>query len=98
MTTIPTERNQAPHGIEDQGIEDLFLELVLADEQLLRAEFDAIVTQEWPSRPPPPAPRKGGPTPPPAPRRPLVPPARRVRLRPPGRPQAGGRRRQRSPP
>jgi hypothetical protein len=37
-------------------IEEQFLELVLADEELLRAEFDAIIAAAWsgppPSRPP----------------------------------------------
>jgi hypothetical protein len=93
MTTIPTDQNQALHGVEDQ-----FLELVLADERLLRAEFDAIVTQEWPSLPPPRAPKKGWPAPQPRPRQPVVPPVRRVRLRPPRHPRPGGRRHQRSPP
>lgn len=53
-------------------IQDEFLAVVLADEDLLRAEFDAIISEAWPppteSRRPLPA---GGPTPGP---RPTTPP------------------------
>lgn len=38
---------------EARSIEEEFLELVCADEELLRAEFDAIIAQEWPSSRPP---------------------------------------------
>lgn len=39
------------------ALDDEFLELVCSDEELLRAEFDAIIAREWagsPSRPGPP--------------------------------------------
>ena len=61
-----------PAGAEDtrsadltRGIEEQFLDLLLADEDLLRAEFDAIIAAEWPG-PPPNLPRRrvrGGPDP-----------------------------------
>jgi hypothetical protein len=35
-----------------QSIDDEFLALIYADDDLLRAEFDAIITAEWPTRPP----------------------------------------------
>jgi len=48
MLTIPA----APVG-ETRSQEEEFLALVYADEELLRAEFDAIIAREWPtSRPP----------------------------------------------
>ena len=75
-----------------------FVELVCADEDLLRAEFDAIVAEEWPS--PPPAEPVRGPDGQPAPRRAWRrDEARRVavRRRPSG-PGVGGWARQRSPP
>jgi len=40
-----------------RSVDEDFLELVFADEQLLRAEFDAIIAQEWPASPPPATPR-----------------------------------------
>ena len=33
-------------------VDETFLELLCADEELLRAEFDAIIAAEWPSAPP----------------------------------------------
>jgi hypothetical protein len=35
-----------------------FLELLLADEELLRAEFEAIIADEWPGPPPSPPHRR----------------------------------------
>jgi hypothetical protein len=81
-----------------RSVDEDFLDWVLADEQLLRAEFDAIIAQEWPASPPPAAPRptgrEGGPQP--------------QRRQPPRRASASGERtrhprarrwrRQRSPP
>jgi len=81
-----------------RSLDEDFLELVLADEQLLRAEFNAIIAQEWLVSPPPAAPRptgrEGGPQP--------------QRRQPPRRAKASGERtrhprarrwrRQRSPP
>lgn len=40
------------------GTDEQFLELICADEDLLRAEFDAIIAAEWPS-PPPAQPARG---------------------------------------
>src|SRR5688572_15123601 len=75
-----------------------FLELMCDDEDLLRAEFDAIIAREWPSRPPPADPPAGSPTPGPRERgRPAAPVLRASRGRP-RTPGAGGRSRQRSPP
>jgi hypothetical protein len=34
------------------GTDEQFLQMVYADEDLLRAEFDAIIAAEWPSPPP----------------------------------------------
>jgi hypothetical protein len=80
------------------GTSDLFLELLCADEDLLRAEFEAIVAAEWPS-PPPAQPaegnaaRRGPPRSPSSTRgRPATPPSR------PRHPGAGDWSRQRSPP
>lgn len=77
---------------------DLFLELLCADEDLLRAEFEAIVAAEWPS-PPPDQPaesniaRQGPPGSSSSTRgRPAAPPSR------PRHPGAGEGSRQRSPP
>jgi hypothetical protein len=52
MLTIPV----APVG-ETRSREKEFLELVYADEELLRAEFDAIIAEEWPTDGPPGRPR-----------------------------------------
>jgi hypothetical protein len=75
-----------------------FLALVCSDEQLLRAEFDAIIAAEWPDLPPA-EPGRGdaaGRLPGTARRRRLVSDPRRAdRLR---RPGVGGWARQRSPP
>ena len=82
---------------EPRGTEAQFLDLLLADDDLLRAEFDAIIAAEWPG-PPPNLPRRrvrGGPD-----------PGRRRRHRAtvtksPGarrRPPVDGSARQRSPP
>ncbi|MGZ6838948.1 MAG: hypothetical protein ACXVHC_00590, partial [Frankiaceae bacterium] len=47
MATVPVVQNHAADSVHEE-----FLELVCGDEQLLRAEFDAIIAQEWGSRPP----------------------------------------------
>jgi hypothetical protein len=77
------------------SIDDAFLELWCADEDLMRAEFDAIIAAEWPTAPPP---RRGA-------AHPTEPVADRVRgicrTPLPDRPRhlgVGGRARQRSPP
>jgi len=38
-------------------VDEQFLDLICSDEDLLRAEFDAIIAAEWPS--PPTTPRRG---------------------------------------
>jgi hypothetical protein len=90
--TWPRERD-APLAAQDQ-----FLEVLCADEDLVRAEFDAIIAAEWPS--PPPAKTDHGPDAERAPRRGRWPDETHVpdlsdRPRDPG---AGGWTRQRSPP
>jgi hypothetical protein len=80
-------------------VEDHFLDLVLDDDELVRAEFDALIAATWESPCEPPQHKSGPPVggwaaaPPPArwPRRPGLPIARTVRTR---RPQG----RQRGPP
>ena len=40
-------------GVDAAGsIEQQLLDLLLADEELLRAEFDAILAEVWPAQPP----------------------------------------------
>jgi hypothetical protein len=55
-----------PAGAGDTGsVEARFLDLLLADDDLVQAEFDAIIAAEWPG-PPPNLPRRrvvGGPDP-----------------------------------
>ena len=72
-----------------------FLAVLCADEELLRAEFDAIVEANWDVPPPVPPARPEGPGP-----RPVAPrPPRRTRRPAPGRRPAGrGPVRERSPP
>ncbi|WP_157693020.1 hypothetical protein [Pedococcus dokdonensis] len=92
MTTSSTLTGTA------RTVEEEFLDLVCADDEFVRAEFDALVAEVWSSRPPPadpsPAARGAGPEqqggPAPSPTRLLGPRPRR--------PGAGGWRRQRSPP
>ncbi|HEU4547490.1 MAG TPA: hypothetical protein VFR88_14450 [Microlunatus sp.] len=59
-------QTRPPDSAEDtRSAEEQFLDLLLADDDLLRAEFDAIVAAEWPG-PPPNLPRRrvrGGPDP-----------------------------------
>jgi hypothetical protein len=80
------------------GVEEEFLALVYADEELLRAEFDALIAAAW-GRPRQPAgPRRAGrPTPPPR-RRPRPEFARPARMCAQHDPGAEGRTRQRAPP
>ncbi len=87
-----------PAGAEHtRSVEEQFLDLLLADDDLIQAEFNAIIAAEWPG-PPPNLPRRrvrGGPD-----------PGRRRRQRAtatkgPGagrRPPVDGSARQRSPP
>ena len=48
MPTTPNGAHRTAKSVDEQ-----FIALVLADEQLLEAEFDAIIAHEWASRPPP---------------------------------------------
>jgi hypothetical protein len=42
-----------PDSFDDtRSTEEQFLDLLLADDELLRAEFDAIIAAEWPGSPP----------------------------------------------
>lgn len=90
-----------PDAVQAAGIHDIeekFLELVYADEELLRAEFDAIIAEEW-GQPTPPAPHR--PTHPPAPPKRRRKQHRDPASRRPGRqhhPAGEGRSRQRAPP
>lgn len=34
------------------GIDEQFIELICADDELVQAEFDAIISAEWPATPP----------------------------------------------
>jgi hypothetical protein len=92
---------QIPHAdgsTATRGTDEQFLELLCADEDLVRAEFDAIIAAEWPS-PPPAEPDHGAD----AERRPCRPRQRReasvaaLSSRP-RHPGVGGWTRQRSPP
>ena len=81
-----------------RGTDEQFLELVCADEDLLRAEFDAIIAAEWPSPPPADPDRGAG-----AERRPRPARLRRAASTPalpsrPRHPRVGGWTRQRAPP
>jgi len=38
--------------------DEAFIDLVCSDDELMRAAFDAIVTEEWPSAPSPPRPAR----------------------------------------
>jgi hypothetical protein len=52
----------AAQGAAVAGVDEWFIEVMCADEELLRAEFDAIVAEEWADSPPPtdPAPATAG--------------------------------------
>jgi hypothetical protein len=84
-------------GVTRAAEHDEFLALVCADEEWLRAEFDAIVAAEWPGPPPGAA---GGRCDRERPRDPRI--GRRARFTAPsgtsGHSRIGARRRQRSPP
>ena len=45
-----------------EAVDELFVELMCADEELLAAEFEAIVAAGWPEQPRVPPPRRGEPT------------------------------------
>ncbi len=93
MTTVPEVRARVTTRLDEQ-----FLELVCADDQLLEAEFEAIIADAWAARPPVASRRvasspTGRPRQRAATRGPEVSPGRARR-----HPGAGGWRRQRSPP
>jgi hypothetical protein len=51
MTVMPQiPQTDTVHAI--RSMDEEFLELLCADEELLRAEFDAIIAAEWPGPPP----------------------------------------------
>jgi len=60
----------AEAGATAAPTDDEFIDLICQDEELLRAEFDALIAASWLTPPPPP--------PPPAPPRPTPPPDRRT--------------------
>ena len=93
MPTAPTAHVGAAPSVDEE-----FLELVYADEQLLRAEFDEIVAQEWPAGHPPATPGSATPGTDHRPRRRLGPGGVRASRRQRGHRGAGRWRRQRSPP
>ena len=80
------------------GVDEQFLELMCADEELLRAEFDAIIAQEWSSSLPPPDPPAASPRPGPGPGSHRLPRGSQASARRPPHPGADGWSRQRSPP
>ncbi|MET9224670.1 hypothetical protein [Lentzea sp. NPDC003310] len=75
--------------MDTRTLDEEFLALLCEDDDLVRAEFDAIVEANW-----------GGPPPPSAPRQPVPPTPHRHRVHPhgTGRVPFSGRPRQRSPP
>ena len=93
MPTVSATQLGVPRSVDEE-----LLELVCADEEFLRAEFDAIIAEEWPTNPPTADPPGAAPAP--APRQgwrpaPLDFRAGRGQPRHPG---IGGWSRQRSPP
>jgi hypothetical protein len=93
MPTVPAVQNGTARSLEEE-----FLDLVYADEELLRAEFDAIIAQEWGARPPPVRPRAASPPTGPNPRRHPAGRGSSPSQRRPRHPGVGGWGRQRSPP
>lgn len=89
--------------LEEQSLEDAleeeFLELICSDDDLVAAEFEAIIAAEWPTPPParPPLRRPVDPTPTPGDRRWRQDSSGRLASRP-RHPGVGGWARQRSPP
>ena len=86
-------RAGAPSRVDEE-----FVELMCADEELLRAEFDAIIAQEWSSSLPPPDPPAASPRPGPGPGSHRLPRGSQASARRPHHPGADGWSRQRSPP
>ena len=92
MPTVPNVETGVVHGVDQD-----FLDLVCADQELLRAEFDAIIAQEWSSSPPSPDPPAASPGTGPGPPGHRLPRGDKASLR---RPDSGADEwsRQRSPP
>lgn len=80
------------------GVDEQFLELMCADEELLRAEFDAIIAEEWAGSPPQPDPPAASSGAGPWPRGQRLPRGCLATARRPHHPGADGWSRQRSPP
>ena len=93
MPTVPAAQLNVSQSVDEE-----FLELMCADEEFIRAEFDAIIAQEWSSRPPPPDPPAASPDTGPHQRWRPAPPDFRAAPRHPRHPGIGGWSRQRSPP
>ncbi len=55
MSTVTSLRGDLTRGSHEQ-----FLDLICSDDELLQAEFDAIIADQWPS-PPPHKPRRDNP-------------------------------------
>lgn len=79
-------------------VDEQFLELMCADEELLRAEFDAIIAEEWAGSPPQPDPPAASSGAGPWPRGQRLPRGCLATARRPHHPGADGWSRQRSPP
>ncbi|MDG4830404.1 hypothetical protein O7627_13955 [Solwaraspora sp. WMMD1047] len=98
MRTTITGPSAGSRGSTLDPVREAFVEAVRHDDDLMRAEFDALIAANWPTRPPPPpppalprpVPRPAGWPATPAPRR--EPAGRRPRA------DARPRSRQRSPP
>jgi hypothetical protein len=86
------------HGADTRQADAAFAELICADDQWLREEFDALIAANYqPPGPPPPAPPRVPPLPPRR-RRPVLSPVPRPAPQTLCAHRGGGLRRQRSPP
>lgn len=52
MVTVMPTTGEPDGDIAALSTNELFVDLLCADEDLLRAEFDAIIAAEWPGQPP----------------------------------------------
>jgi len=75
MTSLAAHDSTALSPEWDRWFDEEFTELVAADEELMRAEFDALIDATWSEPPPPPPVPAGASRPPgrPAPDRPAAP-------------------------
>ena len=99
--TASGTQDGAQDGAQDAalaGVDEQFIEVMCADEELLRAEFDAIIAEEWPGSPPPADPAPGTPGANQGPRGSGLPGRRVATSGRPHHPGADGWSRQRSPP